>query len=107
MFGNGTNHFKHAADFTALCRQGANHFNGLIDRDRKFTNLAQAAVDVLLALFGLHLSPAHFTGGVFCVSCHILHRIGDFINGSRDLIHLQGLLLTALLRLRRISPQRS
>ena len=66
----------------------------------------QAAVDVLLPQLCLSPGAAHFTGRVFGIFSHFLHGVGHFVNGGRHLLHLQGLMLTTLLRLAGIVAKR-
>ena len=103
LFGNRADHFKHTADLAALRGQCLYHFDRLIDGAGQLPDLLQAAIDVLLAKPGLRLGTPHFAGGVFGVFRHLLYGVGDFVDGSRHLVHLQGLLLAALLGVRGVA----
>ncbi len=99
MVGDGADHFQHATDLCAFAGQGADHFNGLADGMGQLIDLLQAAVDIDLALLGLCFGFAHFAGGMFGVLGHVLHAVGDFIDGGGHQFHLLRLLLAAVMGL--------
>ncbi|MNZ69830.1 hypothetical protein D3C78_881450 [compost metagenome] len=88
LFGNRADHLQHAADLRALCGQGTNHVDRLIDGPRQLIDLLQAAIDVDLALLGLGLGVTHFAGRMFGIPGHVLHAVGHFIDRRRHQLHL-------------------
>ncbi len=105
LVGNGADHLQHAADLGAFAGQGTDNVHRLADGGGKLIDPLQAAVDIDLALLGLGLGVAHFAGGVFGVLGHVLHAIGDFIDGGGHQFHLLRLLLAAVVGLAGVIAQ--
>eukprot|EP01132_Coremiostelium_polycephalum_P015735 gene15735-biopygen7833 len=105
LVGNRADHFQHAANLRAFSRQRPDHLHGLADGAGELVDPLQAAIDIELALFGLHLGIAHFAGGMLGIFGHVLYAIGDFIDRRRHQFHLLRLLLAAVMGVAGVAAQ--